>query len=32
VSNALIENQTAQWDEFRKVVTEWERETYLEIY
>lgn len=32
VSNALIENQTAQWDEFRMVVTEWERDTYLEIY
>jgi len=32
VANALIEGQTAQWDDFRKVVTEWEREQYLEIY
>jgi len=32
VSNALIEAQTAMWNEFRLVVTEWEREKYLEIY
>jgi glutamine synthetase len=32
VANALIENQTAQWNAFRLVVTEWEREQYLEIY
>jgi len=32
VSDRLIEAQSAEWDEFRKVVTEWERDRYLEIY
>jgi glutamine synthetase len=32
VANALVEAQTAEWNEFRLVVTEWERERYLEIY
>jgi glutamine synthetase len=32
VSERLIEAQSAEWDEFRKTVTEWERDRYLEIY
>ncbi len=32
VSDRLIEAQTAEWDDFRKTVTEWERDRYLEIY
>lgn len=31
-SERLIEAQTAEWDAFRKHVTDWERKRYLEIY
>jgi len=29
---SLTEAQTAEWDEFRRHVSEWERERYLEVY
>ncbi|HEU5430061.1 MAG TPA: hypothetical protein VFU81_00275 [Thermomicrobiales bacterium] len=32
VFERLTEAQTAEWDAFRKHVTDWERERYLEVY
>ena len=32
VFDRLTEAQTAEWDAFRKHVTDWERERYLEVY
>ena len=32
VSERLIDAQSTEWDEFRRTVTEWERDRYLEIY
>jgi glutamine synthetase len=32
IFNALIEAQTAEWDEFRLHVSQWELDRYLEIY
>jgi glutamine synthetase len=32
VFERLIEGQSAEWGEFRRVVSKWERERYLELY